>query len=72
MKPGDLIQHIGSGEEFVFATNQKPILGLEWLHTPNTVYGINRTGHRVALYSDFIRLIEPASQLSTSNQLVQS
>jgi hypothetical protein len=62
MKAGDLIQHIGSGEEFVFAENQKSIPGLEWLHTANTVYGINRAGHRIALYADFVRVVDPVTR----------
>jgi hypothetical protein len=54
MNACDLIQHIGSGEEFVVATNQAPIAPF---HNEHTVYAWDRAGVRVPLDRRMVRVV---------------
>lgn len=54
MNACDLIQHIGSGEEFVVARDQSPIAPF---HNEHTVYAWDRAGQRIPLDRRFVRVV---------------
>jgi hypothetical protein len=54
MNACDLIQHIGSGEEFVVARDQRAIMPF---HNEHTVYAWDRAGQRIPLDRRFVRVV---------------
>jgi hypothetical protein len=61
MNSCDLIQHIGSGEEFVVASNQSPITPF---HNEHTVYAWDRAGIRIPLDRRTVRVIHDSSPVT--------
>jgi hypothetical protein len=55
--PGTLVQHVGSREIVRVAECQEPIRGIEWLHSPETIY-VSRGWQRIPMARTTLQSVE--------------